>query len=267
MLHNDVQVLPQRVYLNAFPKAGTHLAELFVRLTAAPVTDTNWLGSFNHNAWTTQWVQLDRFQACIDNWPAGGYYKGHCGYSPDIAAALWNQGISVIFVYRNLRDVVVSQAYHVLNTDQHKGADALKHPGKWLFADMPFDDVVLACIRGIDIYPGIADRWREYRDWLQERWVLPVCYEDMVNEPRETGSRILRYVTGQTASFYGQHITLPRGQHDTLVDAMLALIEQHKPATYRRGKPGGWLDDWSDKIETAWRSSGAHMMNRELGYE
>jgi len=261
------RVLEQRVYLNSFPKSGTHLAELFVRLTAAPATERPWLGSFNDNAWSDDWVELDIFESRLDEWPAGGYFKGHCGYSPDIAEWLWNRDIVTLFVYRNLRDVVISQAHHIMNDEQAEDGDIMKHPGKHLFRGMSFEDVVTACICGHAEYPGIVARWQLYRQWLDEKWVLPVRFEDMINDARATGSRILRYVTGQTAAFYGQHVRLEREIHDELVDAQLALIEQHRPVTFRRGVADGWRDEWSAMLDQVWHMSGAFRANKELGYE
>ena len=264
---SSVNVLEQRVYLNAFPKAGTHLAELFIRMTAAPVEGAQWLGTFSGNAWSDDWVDLERFQKTLEVWPAGGYIKGHCGYTPDIAEWLWNKNIVSIFVYRNLRDVVISQAHHIMNDEQADDGDRLKHPGKHLFRGMSFEDTVTACISGHGAYPGIVERWQLYRQWLDEKWVLPVRFEDMVNKPRKTGSRILRYVTGQSAAFYGHRVSLPQQTHDELINAQMDLIEQHRPVTFRRGVVGGWRDEWSPLLEQVWHLSGACRENQELGYE
>lgn len=260
--------LDQRVYLNSFPKAGTHLAERFVRLSAAPVEGVGWLGSFNYNAWSTEWVDLERFRKFTENWPAGAYLKGHCGHLPTIAEWLWNAGIASVFVYRNLRDVVISQAYHIVNQDKGADdADKLKHPGKALLAGVRFNEVILACITGFDRYPGIAERWQLYKGWLDERWVLKIRFEEMVQCPREVGERIIRYVMGQTAAFYGLKIRLDRRQLDALIDAQAALIEQTRPATYRRGVVDGWYDEWNPELEAAWIDSGAYAANEALGYE
>ena len=261
------RTIEHRAYLATFPKAGTHLAELFIRPVVAPIEELSWVGTFDGRAWTTKWMPFEYFTKRVGAIPPGGYAKGHAGYRREFAKALWDNSVTTLFVYRNLRDVVISQAHHIQSREQAKDGDKLKHPGKALYQDMTFEEVVLACINGLDEYAGIAERWRLYAPWLDEQWVLSVSYEEMVNEPRETASLIVRYILGQSASFGGLRVTIPHEQHAALVDTALDLIDQHTTVTYRRGVAGGWRDEWSPQMERAWKRSGAWRENRELGYE
>lgn len=261
--------LTPRVYLSSFPKAGTHLAETFLRQIAAPWTERPWAGTFKDNAWSTQWVDLSRFDTITAEWPAGAYLKGHGGHHPHIAQKLWEAAVSVIFVHRNLRDVAVSAAFHVLNEDKDKlGRDTHRHPGKDLYRALPtFEHVLLAIIEGIGEWPGLADRWALYRGWFDEKWTLPMRYEDMLHRPHEAASRMLRYVTGQTAAFWGAHMTIDKADHDATVDRMVSASTTQKLVTFRRGISGEWREHWTDRLEAAFVATGAKAANEAIGYE
>jgi len=261
--------LSPRVYLASFPKAGTHLAETYLRQIAAPWTDRPWLGSFEGNAWTTQWVNIQRYQELAGKWPEGAYLKGHCGRHPDICEALWDGCVCVLFVYRDLRDVAVSAAHHVLDTSKDKDdSDRLKHPGKAQYQALAtFEDVLIGIIDGLGKWPGLAERWALYRDWLDEKWTLPLRYENLLCNREETASLILRYVAGQTAAFWGRHMRIDRAQHDAIVASMVEASQTQKLVTYRRGTTGEWREYWTDNVAAVWRDSGAQAANEAIGYE
>jgi hypothetical protein len=262
--------IAQRVYLNSFPKAGTHLAELMVRQLAAPLTERPWLGNLTGNAWTNRFAErADLIPKLCEKWPSGAYLKGHMGYNPDIAEALYLGKISTIFVYRNLRSVAVSTMYHLLDERKNdKGEDVLKHPNKELYRSLPNKRRILAAvIAGLGLYPGIAERWRMFKPWLSERWVLPVRFEDMRLDTAVTASLMLRYVGGQAAAFHGHHLTIDRQSHDETVAAMVQATKTQHTSTKRRGSVDGWRDYFTPEIERLWHSTGAYAENEALGYE
>ena len=117
-----------KIYICGFPKSGLHLAELMGFATAGPVEPKNWLGSFDDNSWSTKWVNIDRYIERVKEHPPGTMLKGHTGYRPEIEKAFFENGTAVAFIYRDLRDVAVSQAYHVLSDKDNQ-----VHPGKEIY--------------------------------------------------------------------------------------------------------------------------------------
>lgn len=262
-------VLEQRIYVNGFPKSGTHLTERWVQNLAAPLTKRPWVGSFSGNAWTTEWTNLDTLPELFGEvFPGGGYLKGHCGWHPDIARSLWKGRIAVLFVYRDLRDVAVSQAFHVLDTRKGKeGGDRLIHPGKADFQALDtFEDVLVAVIEGLGQWAGLIERWEHYAGWLNEKWVYPLRFEDMVNHPQETAGLVIRYVYGMTAKYYGLKVTLNPDDYRVTVKRMVAAGQRKDTTTFRKGKTGGWRKHFTPRVKAAFMREAGDWLQR-LGYE
>ncbi|MEB3330801.1 MAG: hypothetical protein VKQ33_16385, partial [Candidatus Sericytochromatia bacterium] len=248
--------LEQRVYINGFPKAGTHLVEQMVRQIAAPITDRPWLGSFARNSWSTEMAHIDRALSVIGQFPAGGYLKGHMGWHPDISEAFRNAGVAMIFIHRDLRDVAVSTTYHILNDEvDENGNDKLVHPGKEAFRALGgFHDILKGVIVGIPGYPGVVERWQHYKPWLYEKWVLSLSFSEIVNNPQMSASLMLRYVAGVSARLVGCEMILDKRDHDYIVATMIEAMKR-PTTTKRRGVPGGFRDVWNMEIEEVYVST------------
>lgn len=254
--------LEQKVYIVSFPKSGTHLMERWVQQLAGRIKDREWLGNVSGNAWKAELSKTaDLLPEAMDAFPAGGYLKGHVAHSYEMARALWDHKISTVFVYRNLRAVAVSIAHHV--TDD---SERLKHFDKSIFAGMTPTDALPHVIRGRGDHAPLADRWCLFAPWLEEQWTLRVRFEDMVNEPYQTASNVLRYVAGFTAQRAGMKIELSRDAHDHVVDCMVKAGQRHDTTTFRKGTADGWRDEWTDEAERAFVETGCDQLNREAGY-
>ena len=127
---------PIRWYLSGLPKSGIHLLEAMIGSVANPRVPGEddfwakpWVSSFDRNAWSDEWLETQQICHTLSMVEHATYFKGHCGYRPDIASFVYLMGICHIFIYRDLRDVAVSQAYHVVAESDKKFA----HPGKALY--------------------------------------------------------------------------------------------------------------------------------------
>ena len=252
-----------RVYICGFPKSGLHLAELMGYAVAGPVEPKNWLGSFDGNAWTTEWVNLDRYIERVKEHPPGTMLKGHSGYTPDIEKAFFENGTAVAFVYRDLRDVAVSQAYHVLSDK-----DSRVHPGKAVYQEIGnFEDVLLAVIEGIDKYPGLIERWELYAGWLKPEWVFAANFEAMRLYPRETVDAFIRYVYHRTISHLGFSVVLNEQDIESRVDEAVGWMTGGlETATRRKGRIGDWQVHFTPKVKDAFKQLAGDWLI-ELGYE
>ena len=96
--------------LDGFPKAGLHLCELMVSPVVQPQPSDamyrdHWVGTFDGNAWTTDWIPIRATTYRMARLTAGHYVKGHIGHTDDLEQFLYLLGASVVFIYRDLRDV------------------------------------------------------------------------------------------------------------------------------------------------------------------
>lgn len=266
----EVKTFQAKLYLNGYPKAGLHMIEQMARELAGPSPQTPmfrraWCGTFRFNSWTRTWVNKRQYLFKASSLRPGFYYLGHVGHNAELAEFLYLCGISMVFVYRDLRDVAISQAHHVLHEDNTR----FQHAGKADYHALgSFEETLIAVIRGLGRWPGLIERWADYAAWLDESWVLSVRFEDARYKPEETASAMLRYTLGHTAGIYGFDVTIPAEQHDLLVERMVANAAQRdRSPTFRRGESGGWRDHFTPAVRAAFAEAGGNEVLIALGYE
>lgn len=257
-------------YLNGFPKSGLHLVSLMLqpvarRMPQEDVWKRPWTGTFARNSWSDEWMPLEQILFKASRVRSGHYLKTHTGYKPEIEQFLYYLGVSHIFIYRDPRDIAVSQAHHVISDDDMR----FVHPGKELYRAMGnFDDVLSAVIVGLDGYPGVMHRWQYYAPWLDVDWVYKVRFEDLRRKPRECADAILRYGLQRTAGIFNQTLTIVEDAFKAVVEAMVTRSGQTEDSpTFRRGNMGDWRGEFSGKHRQLFKETDTDSWLVRLGYE
>ena len=252
-----------RIFLNGFPKAGLHMALLMaMSIASEPAFVPGWVGNFTHNSWSTNWGPLVHVMGrlrCIrdDTW-----LRGHMGYEPTVEQYLFWHGVAHAFIYRDLRDVLVSQSYHVIT----EGDERFIHPGKELYRGMDREARLMACLCGVEEYAGLFERWELYAPWLAIPWVHKIRYEDMVDHPEQVARAFLQYVRARMLwGFEDQPVD--QETEDQMV-AMLVRNMQLKPegGTFRKGGHGGWREEFTPLVKEEFKRRAGDWLVR-LGYE
>ena len=259
-----VEHLLPKIYINSFPKSGTHLAILITAHMARIQKPKHWLGSFLDHSWSDRWAPEEKIMGVIDGQHPGTWMMGHMGHKPEIERAFDNAGTCMLFVYRDLRDVAVSLTYHIENPDDKH----FKHLGKALYMAMPsHEDRIRAVIEGVDGYPGVVDRWALYAPWLDVDWVLPVRYEDMRERPHEVANRVVDYVIQRT---FEQAGLPPLVIADDYKQAIHRAIEQmgttEHSGSFRAGRVGDWRDEFTPDLLDVFHQVGGDDWIERLGY-
>jgi len=272
---NDREIRP-KYYLCGFPKSGLHMIEQMVQVVCTPmpgdgIRQTNeWMGTYIANGWSMQTKSAETFCALAARTRAGCYMKGHTGYNEEIAHWLDLSGIATVFIYRDLRDVAVSQAHHILATDgshHHPGKDAYR----LLEMEGGFDAVLLAVIEGLGPFPGVVKRWAEYAPWIDCGWVHSVRYEDALANPYEEAVRLIGY--GMTRVFDSfeeaqERIKVDEGALNRFAEeAVKRKGNTSASVTFREGKVGGWREVFKQEHVAAFRREGGDTWLMKLGYE
>jgi len=224
-----------------------------------------WLGGFKWHSWTNQWLGLQGVLWRMSLLQPGHYYKGHMGFLADVERFLWYANIGMLFLYRDLRDVAVSQAYHIINADNMR----LHHPGRETYAALGgFDDVLSAVIEGLGPFPGVVERWEAFAGWLDVEWVLSLRFEDLINEPEEAAGRILQYALRNGAAFADNRVDFEPETYEKLVTAMVNSGKQtNLSTTYRKGQPGEWREAFKPEHIDLWQKHDPDNWIKQLGYE
>ena len=221
-----------------------------------------WAGCFSHNSWSTNWQPVEPVMASLRLLRDGTWLKGHMGYEPIYEQYLYWHGVSMAFIYRDFRDVLVSQSYHVIDEDD----DRSRHPGKDLYRGMDREARLLACLGGVGDFAGLFDRWALYAPWLGIPWVFPLRYEDMTQKPAETALAFLRYVWDRTSWGY-QEATIPGNLETKMVDLLVKNMQRTElSATFRKGGSGGWREEFTPRVKEEFKRRCGDWLIR-LGYE
>lgn len=245
------------ILCNSFPKSGTHLlAQILAALPGVTDHRAFWacIPSFRFQERTTA-AMLKKISVLVP----GELICAHLHHDPDYANHLHDFNVVQYFIYRDPRDVVVSEArylaeqsrwhrlhryYQALSDDEQRIALAIM--GREKSRDFPYD------------YPDVAQRFNRFRGWLKHHNVMPVRFEDLVGPQRDQRVR-------EIVQFYLDRLG---DAHDPYAAAQRALanIDPEKSYTFRKGQVGAWRKVLTEKHRDLIKEVAGELLI-ELGYE
>ncbi|MGA4719830.1 sulfotransferase domain-containing protein [Fictibacillus nanhaiensis] len=234
-------------FFNSFPKSGTHL--MFQILTGIhPITFDQKLHLYEGIS-----AQLAGHQRELEKLKENEFLSGHIYYSTSWEKLLQDLDMKQIFLYRDLRDVVVSYNYYIekVNAPLHQYYQKKQLSKK---------ERMLSIIRGIPEagHLGIHDWFSEFKGWLTAPHVLSIKFEDLIRSEASLNQSVHKIV---------QFITKGELENlDTVIKRAKENISTQDSATFRKGKIGNWKEEFDDEIITAFKETAGQLLI-ELGYE
>jgi sulfotransferase 6B1 len=270
--HLAQQIFGTKWVANGFPKSGTHLlAQMLHPLapfegpTEAGYFEQPWVGTFTGNSWTLEPQRLERTAFALGRVGNGKLIKAHLGYSPELANFVFLLGMAHVFIYRDLRDVAVSQAHHILRSTEDAG---LAHPNPTAYTRDDFAQLLLEVLVGHAGFPGLVQRWTAFAGWINDPWTLAVRYEDLVADPKTWAGRIFSRAMRQAGLRFEAEIGLDPYGTDVVTTVMAENAQRRERSpSFRRGQPGAWREDFQPPHIAAFRESGGAEWLVTLGYE
>ena len=190
-----------------------------------------------------------------------GLRKGVIGWgyveaTPENVGLLCAPGRVNYFVYRDPRDLLVSQVYFA--TDMHE-----EHGMHEYYNSLPdFGARLRAAITGVDQdgarMVSVKQRYEGVFQWLQQPDVLCIRFEDLIHERDRTLSAMLDWVERT-----GYRVPTPRAN---CLSILADAIQPGKSHTFRSGKTGGWREHFSDEHKRLFKDVAGDLLVR-LGYE
>ena len=245
------------IFGNSKPKSGSHLLLQvlsgftqimpYAYVEADPVRTITKQGRRK----TNQEVLQD-----LESIPRGVIGWGYVEASPENVAFLCKPGRVNYFIYRDPRDLLVSQVYFATDMYEEHGMHAY-------YNSLPdFASRLKAAITGVHqdgaSMVSVKQRYEGVFEWLEQPGVLCIRFEDLVN----ARDRTLNAMLGQVEkSGYG----LPMPREKSL--AILAqAIQPGKSRTFRSGKTGGWREHFTAEHKKLFNEVAGDLLIR-LGYE
>ncbi|MBH0160538.1 sulfotransferase domain-containing protein [Fictibacillus sp. 26RED30] len=235
-------------FFNSFPKSGTHL--MFQILTGIHSI------TFDQNLHLYEGVsaQLAEHQRELEKLSDNEFLSGHIYYSASWASLLQDLNMKQIFLYRDLRDVVVSYNYYIekVNAPLHQYFKKKQLSKK---------ERMLSIIRGIPElgHQDIHDWFSEFKGWLSAPNVLSIKFEDLLRSEDsldESVQKIVQFVTGEDKENI-DHTVIKRAKEN---------ISTQDSATFRKGTIGNWKEEFDEEITLAFKGNAGQLLI-ELGYE
>ena len=269
------QDVTPKYLVNGCPKHGLHLLAMMVEgshvspMPGSIFTDRNWTGTFRDFSFGLRWQDMERWCFIMSRLQQGFYYRGHVGYREDISEFMRLGRVAHVFIYRDLRDVAVSHAFHVLRKEPGRFNHIAK-PMYWAMEQAGgFDAVLSAVIEGLGPFPGTVKLWEAYAPWLDQDWVHAVRFEDAIDDLKGAAAGILEYGMDQiTRGIWEDRLSVEGSLFEQSVECMAnsAARKQMSP-TYRHGVAGDWREYFKDEHRALFKETGGGEWLMRLGYE
>jgi len=188
--------------------------------------------------------------------PPGVIGWGYVEATPENVAFLCQPDRVNYFIYRDPRDLLVSQVFFA--TDMHE-----EHGMHEYYNSLPdFGERLKAAITGIDrdgLYMvSVKQRYEGVFQWLEQPHVMCIRFEDLMNKRDVTLNTMLDEVERT-----GYKIPTRR---EEAVSILVEAIQPRKSHTFRSGKTGGWRMYFTEEHKKLFKDVAGDLVVR-LGYE
>jgi hypothetical protein len=158
--------------------------------------------------------------------------------------------VKILFVYRDLRDAIVSYVRWMQQSGRHLAKDR----GWWLLEDNR--QKVIGWLREEGDGPGYIDWCASLAGWLDDPDIVKISFETIYGDH---GARRQQ----QAVDELYRYLELPGDPPAAgpLVERVLAA-----PSLTRSSGRSQREEYWSDEVEAVFRSLGGHLVNERLGY-
>lgn len=244
------------VLINSVPKSGTHLLTQVVE--ALPGVQN--LGEFfvSTPSLTMREIRAEKMVRRLMRLTPGETAKGHLFWHSEYSAALRKSGTVSYFIYRDPRDIVVSEAVYLADMNRyhrlHRVYRKLSEPERLMLAIKGSPDLLA---QGV-FYPDIATRMGRYLAWREDGRVLAVRFEDLRGEKQAATVQSI-------VEHYARKSVLEQPL-EHVVHTAISSIDPSRSHTFRAGTRGGWRSAFSDDHKDAFKEVAGQLLI-DLGYE
>lgn len=188
--------------------------------------------------------------------PRGVIGWGYLEATPENVAFLCQPDHVNYFIYRDPRDMLVSQVFFA--TDMHE-----EHGMHEYYNSLPdFGDRLKVAITGIardGLYMvNVKQRYEGVFQWLEQPDVLCIRFESLIDHREATLDAMLDEVEST-----GYEIPTPR---EKALSILLEVIQPKKSHTFRSGKTGGWKEHFREEHKKLFKDVAGDLLVK-LGYE
>ena len=242
---------------NSKPKSGSHLLlqilNGFTRIMPYRYVEAEPIRTIRKDGGRRT---ADEILGELKNSPRGVIGWGYVDATPENVAFLCQPNRVNYFIYRDPRDMLVSQVFFA--TDMHE-----EHGMHDYYNSLPdFGERLKVAITGIDRdglkMVSVKQRYEGVFQWLEQKNVMCIRFEDLVNNRTVALEAMLKEVEKT-----GYKIPTPR---EKALSVLVEAIQPRKSHTFRSGKTGGWREFFTEEHKKLFKEVAGDLVVR-LGYE
>jgi len=226
------------IFGNSKPKSGSHLLLQILNgftqimpykyVAADPVRTITKKGSRNSN---------EKVLNELEHIPRGVIGWGYVEATPENIAFLCQPHRVNYFIYRDPRDLLVSQVFFATDMNEEHGMHDF-------YKSLPdFGERLKVAITGFDqdgLYMvSVKQRYASVLEWREQSNVMCIRFEDLINHREATLNAMLDEVES-----IGYRIPTPR---EKALSILVEAIQPKKSHTFRSGKTGGWREHFTEE--------------------
>jgi hypothetical protein len=245
------------VFGNSKPKSGSHLLLQvlagFTQIMPYAYVDAEPVRTITKDG---RRRTKEEILADLARLPKGVIGWGYVEASAENAALLCKPERVNYFIYRDPRDMLVSQVYFATDMYEEHGMHAY-------YKSLPdFRARLKAAITGVEQdgahMVSVKQRYEGVFQWLEQPHVLCIRFEELVNERERTLNAMLDQVEGT-----GYRIPVERAK---CLRVLSEAIQPKRSRTFRSGKTGGWREHFTEEHKVLFKEVAGDLLVR-LGYE
>jgi hypothetical protein len=245
------------VFANAKPKSGSHLLLQVMaglcRVAPYRYVEAEPIRTIQKNG---RRRTPDEILADLRDFPSGVIGWGYLDAAPEPVNFLCRPERVNYFIYRDPRDMLVSQVFFA--TDMHEEHGMHEH-----YKSLPdFGARLKVAITGIDRdglkMVGVKQRYEGVFRWLEQPAVMCLRFEDLIDRRDATLNAMLDQVEKT-----GYKIPAPR---ERALAVLADAIQPGKSHTFRSGKTGGWREYFTAEHKLLFKNVAGDLLVR-LRYE
>ena len=241
----------------SFPKSGTHLLDQILLGFSKIAPFSRRLHSFfaGYEGESGRKRSLKETLSWVDSLRPRDIASAHLFAWDEISGRVCSPAFVPYFIFRDPRDVAVSHVFYVTDMEQ-------RHVHHDYYASLPdFDARLRVSILGrpdADVeFPDIAGRFAPYLGWLDQREVLKIHFEDLVNDRAAALTRILDHFLARVP------LQTPP---EIILEVLESSINPAKSPTFRSGRTGEWRRHFTDEHKRLFKDVAGDLLVK-LGYE
>ena len=192
----------------------------------------------------------------LEQIPQGVIGWGYIEPSPQNIAFLCQPQRVNYFIYRDPRDMLVSQVFFATDMNEEHGMH------EYYKALPDFGERLKVAITGIDqdgLYMvSVKQRYASVLEWREQPNVMCIRFEDLINDRDATLDAMLDEVES-----IGYKIPTPRKK---ALSILVEAIQPQKSHTFRSGKVGGWQEHFTEEHKQLFKDVTGDLLVK-LGYE